>query len=240
MREDGSMMLKIMSAIGCVILAAMPALAQTTVSPRRLIRAVGQGKASGKPDQAQVDLAVVTQAATAQDAAAQNANQTTTVLTQLKQLLGANADIKTLNYSLSPVYNFPRDGTPATLTGFTANNTVEATVSDLNLPGKIIDTAIQAGANRVDSLRFSINDDQPLRIQALRSAALQARAHADAIALGLGVHLGAVIAAAEGYSAGIVTPNQLGVAPAAAAPTPVQPGNIDITATITLEIEITQ
>ncbi len=233
-------MLKLISVIGCVIIAAMPTLAQTTVAPRRLIRAVGQGKASGKPDQAQVDLAVVTQAATAQDAAAQNANQTTAVLTQLKQLLGANADIKTLNYSLSPVYNYPRDGSPATLTGFTANNTVEVTVGDLSLPGKIIDTAIQAGANRVDSLRFSINDDQPLRIQALRSAALQARAHADAIALGLGVHLGAVIAAAEGYAAGIVTADRVGLTAGAAAPTPVQPGNIDVFATITLEIEITQ
>ena len=111
-------MLKLMSAIGCVILAAMPMLAQTTGSTRRLIRAVGQGKASGKPDQAQVDFAVVTQAATAQDAAAQNANQTTAVLTQLRQLLGANADIKTLNYSLFAVYNYPRDGSPVTLTGF--------------------------------------------------------------------------------------------------------------------------
>ena len=233
-------MLKLMSAIGCVILAAMPTLAQTTASTRRLIRAVGEGKASGKPDQAQVDFAVVTQAATAQDAAAQNANQTTAVLTQLRQLLGANADIKTLNYSLSPVYNYPRDGSPATLTGFTANNTVEATVSDLNLPGKIIDTAIQAGANRVDGLRFSIKDDQPLRGQALRSATLQARAHAEAIALGLGVRLGAVIGAAEGYSVGIVTANRIALTAGASAPTPVQPGNIDVTATVTLEIEITQ
>ena len=234
------MMLKVMSVIGCVILAAMPTLAQTTGSTRRLIRAVGQGKASGKPDQAQVDLAVVTQAATAQDAAAQNANQTTAVLTQLRQLLGASADIKTVNYSLSPVYNYPRDGSPATLTGFTANNTVEIMISDLSLPGKIIDTAIQAGANRVDSLRFSISDDQPLRAQALRAAALQARAHADAIALGLGVRLGAVIAAAEGYSTGIVTNDRVALMAGAAAPTPVQPGNIDVTATLTLEIEITQ
>ncbi len=238
MRENEKIMVKLLSAFGCIILAAAPMLAQTALTPRRLIRAVGQGTASGKPDQAQVNLAVVTQAATAQDAAAQNANQTTAVLTQLKQLLGANADIKTLNYSLSPVYTYPRDGSPATLTGFTANNTVEATVGDLSLPGKIIDTAIQAGANRVDGLRFSIKDDQPLRIQALRSASLQARSHAEAIALGLGVRLGTVIGAAEGYSAGIVVADRSALA--TAAPTPVQPGSIDVTATVTLEIEIAQ
>ena len=124
--------------------------------------------------------------------------------------------------------------------GVKAIRTVEATVSDLNLPGKIIDTAIQAGANRVDSLRFSIKDDQPLRIQALRSAALQARAHADAIALGLGVRLGSVLGAAEGFSVGIVVADRSTLGATAAAPTPVQPGSIDVTATVTLEIEIAQ
>ena len=233
-------MVKLLFTIGCVVLAAVPAPAQVAASTRRLIRAVGEGKASGKPDQAQVDFAIVTQAATAQDAAAQNANQTTAVLTQLRQLLGANADIKTLNYSLAPVYNYPRDGSPATLTGFNANNTVEATVGDLTLPGKIIDTAIQAGANRVDGLRFSLTDDQPLRSLALRSASLQARSHAEAIALGLGVRLGAVIAAAEGYSASIVPMGRIALASSASSPTPVQPGNIDVTATVTLEIEIAQ
>jgi len=234
-------MTKSLPVLVCLVVGAAATFAQTTtVSPRRLVRAVGEGKASGKPDQAQVDLAVVTQAGTAQDAAAQNANQTTAVLTQLRQLLGANADIKTLNYSLSPVYNYPPNGGQPTLTGFAANNTVEATVSDLSLPGKIIDTAIQAGANRVDGLRFTIKDDQPLRIQALRSASLQARAHADAIALGLGVRLGAVLGAAEGYSSGVVAADRSVLAAAAAAPTPVQPGNVDITATVTLEIEIAQ
>jgi len=219
----------------------MSAQAQTTVSTRRIIRAVGDAKVSGKPDQVQVDFAVLTQSATAQAAAAQNATQTTAVLTALKQLLGANADIKTLNYSLSPVYNYPRDGGVPTLTGFTASNTVEATVGDLSLPGSVIDTAIQAGANRVDGLRFSLKDDQPLRAQALRSASLVARAHADAIALGLGVRLGAVSAAAEGYSVsvGVNDSARFGAAPAAA-PTPIQPGSVDITATVTLEIEIAQ
>ncbi len=234
-------MIKSLFLAVCAIAAALPASAQSNAAaPRRLIRAVGEGKASGKADQVQVDLAVVTQAATAQEAASQNATQTTAVLTQLRQLLGANADIKTLNYSLSPVYNYPRDGSPATLSGFTANNTVEATVGDLSLAGKIIDTAIQAGANRVDSLRFSVKDDQPLKAQALRSASLQARAHADAIALGLGVRLGAIIAAAEGFNVGILTADARATVAASAAPTPVQPGNIDVTATVTLEIEIAQ
>src|SRR6476620_8207256 len=131
---------------GLALFSLFPAFAQdqSGTAPRRPhIRAIGEGVGSGAPDQAQVDLTVVTQAASAQDAAAQNANQTSTVLARLKQLLGPAADIKTLNYSLTPNYNYPRDGGNPTLTGFIGSNTLKVTVSDLSLPGKIIDTAIQ-------------------------------------------------------------------------------------------------
>src|SRR4051812_24021839 len=101
-------MSRILLTAGCLLLVSVPAMPQTgTFTPRRIIRASGVGKVSIKPDQAQVSVAVVTQAATAQLAAAQNADQTTAVLNALKQLLGANADLKTINYSLTPLYNYP-------------------------------------------------------------------------------------------------------------------------------------
>jgi uncharacterized protein YggE len=234
------MPIRFMCAIA--LLAALPSFAQdqSGTYPRRPhIRAIGEGIASGAPDQAQVDVTVVTQASSAQDAAAQNANQTSTVLTQLRQLLGSTADIKTLNYSLTPNYNYPREGGNPTLTGFIASNTLEVTVRDLTLPGKIIDTAIQAGANRVDSLRFSLKDDLPLRTQALGAAAQQSRNRAAAIAMGLGVHLGNVISVEENASPQIV-PLTMSAAVAGGAPTPVQPGNVEIRATVTLDIELVQ
>lgn len=220
-----------------LLAAIVPAGAQTTVP--RSIRAIGEGVASGKPDQAKIDFAVVTQAATAQDAAAQNADKTTAVLNALRQVLGANADIRTINYSLTGNYKY--DGSVSTLIGFTASNTVEATVNDINLPGRLIDSAIQAGANRVDSLRFLVKDDQPLRREALRLASIQARQHADSIALGLGVRLGAVLAAQEGYAVPVQTFAIDGRAPvAASATTPVESGTVDVRATVTLDIEISQ
>jgi hypothetical protein len=226
---------------GIALLVAIPLLAQGqpgAYPQRPHIRAFGEGIVSGAPDQAQVNLTVVTQATSAQDAAAQNANQTSAVLTQLRQLLGSTADIKTLNYSLTPNYNYPRDGGSPTLTGFIASNTVEVTVSNLTLPGKIIDTAIQAGANRVDSLRFSLKDDLPLRTQALGAAAQQSRNRAAAIAMGLGVRLGNVISVEENASQQVVPLTMTAAAVAGGAPTPVQPGNVEIRATVTLEIEL--
>jgi uncharacterized protein YggE len=213
--------------------AIVPVQAQTTTRPR-FVRSVGEGVASGKPDQARIDFSVVTQAATAQEASSQNADKTTAVLNALRQVLGPNADVRTVNYYLAA--NYRSDGTA--IVGFTASNTVQATVNDISIPGKLIDAAIAAGANRVDSLRFSIKDDLPLRREALRLASIQARQRADSIALGLGVRLGSVLDAQEGYST--VTPLDVRGPGLAAATTPVEAGSVDVHATITLDIEITQ
>jgi uncharacterized protein YggE len=210
---------------------------QTVPARNPFIRAIGEGTVAISPDQAKVDISVTTQAATADAAASQNAIQTQTVIDKLNQLLGANADIKTINYSLSPNYNYPPNGTPI-LVGFIANNTVEVTTANLNGVGKIIDTAVQAGANGVSSLRFGLQNDQPARQQALRLASIQAKAKADAIALGLGVHTGTVLAAQEGVvSVQPVGPQAVG---AAATTTPVQPGSLTIVADVTLDVAITQ
>jgi uncharacterized protein len=101
----------------------------------------------------------------------------------------------------------------------------------------VIDTATQAGANSIQSLQFGLKDDQPARKQALQAASQQAKAHADAIAAGVGAHTGAVLAVEEGGSSNI-TP-VLGAATPSAT-TPVQPGAVVVTATVTLDVELIQ
>jgi uncharacterized protein YggE len=73
-------------------LAFMPATAQTV---RRSVRATGEGSVSVRPDAARVSVAVVKQAATAADAASQNASAASAVLAAVRQLLGQNADVRT-------------------------------------------------------------------------------------------------------------------------------------------------
>jgi len=141
--------------------------AQTQVAARRLVRATGDATLSTKPDQAKINVGVVTQAATAQEASTQNAAQVETVLARLRQVLGAVGEMKTIGYSLTPNYKYPQGGGTPTLIGFTASNTVEVTTNDLSLIGKVIDTAIQAGATNVQGLRFTAKDAESLRSVAL-------------------------------------------------------------------------
>src|SRR6266481_5364344 len=228
------MLKKIHLFLAALALLSVTAQAQTQ-QRRAVVVAVGQGTVSVQPDEAKVQFSVVTQAVTAQDAASQNANQVTAVLAALRSVLGPNANLKTLSYSLNPTYS---SGSQPVLTGYIATNTVQVTLSDLSLIGKVIDTGIQAGANRVQGLQFDLKDDQPTRAQALKLATVEAKAHADAMASGLGLKTGAAISIQEGFAT-TVPPVRLGTA-APTATTPVETGTVDVTATVTLEVELTQ
>ncbi|PYT12461.1 MAG: hypothetical protein DMG59_23325, partial [Acidobacteria bacterium] len=103
--------------------------------------------------------------------------------------------------------------------------------------GPVIDAATEAGATSIGGLRFSLRDPEPQRLQALRLATLQAKSHAEAMASGLGGKVGAVISLEEGNA---VRVQQLVASAGAAAstPTPVEPGLIEVQATVVLQAEL--
>ena len=217
---------------------ALPAQTTTTTTRRPYIRVTGQGEVAVRPDQAQLAVGVTTTATTAQEAASQNADRVAAVLTALRTILGAGARIETISYTLNPNYTYPRDGGQPTLTGYTATNAVEATITDLSLIGRAIDEAIRAGANRVNSLRFSLQNEAPQREQALRAAVTQARSKAQALAGGASVRLGAIVSIEE-TSTGNVIPFAR-VDAAVATTTPIETGQVEVRATVVVEYEIVQ
>ena len=210
------------------------AWAQGTSRPTS-ITAVGDATVSVTPDLAHVDIGVVTQAATAQEATMANATQAGAVISALQTLLGMNANIKTVTYSLSPVYNNPPPGQSATIIGYSVTNIVEVTLTDLAQVGKVIDTAIQSGANRVQGISFGLQDPDPPTARALKAASARARTQADAIASGLNIHIGAVLHATQGVNT--TTPRIVGLAAATPA-TPIETGLVVVQASVTLEVAI--
>ena len=219
--------------LSAIALRSLTAQAQTAALQRPFVVAQGDATVSAQPDEARIQFSVVTTAATAQSAASQNADQVTAVLAALRTVLGPNAQLRTLSYSLNPNYS---NGNPPVITGYTASNTVEARLSDLSLIGRTIDTGIQAGANRVQGLQFGLKDDQPVRLQALKLATVEAKTHADAMASGLGLKTGAAIAIQEGSTVSI-QPLRLGTA-APTATTPIETGSVEIRANVTLQVEL--
>jgi uncharacterized protein len=208
--------------------------------PRPVVRASGEATVTAKPDRAQIDIGVVTQSSKAEAAASQNASQTSAVLERVKSLVGGAGQIQTANYSLNPIYRYPPNASPI-IEGYTANNTVQVTLDDLNLVGKLIDASTQAGSNNINSIHFTLKDDQAVRTQALQEAAQKAKANAQAIAQALGLRVVGVFSAETGESPIIrpVAPPMM-MAKGSAAPTPVEAGAIDVQASVTVTLEVAQ
>src|ERR1017187_3112348 len=95
-------------------------LAAQTAVPS--VQANGSATLTAKPDQAQLDVGVVTNGATAQDASQQNANLTNSVQAALGKVLGSAGTMQTVSYYVTPRYgNTPNQ--PSAIIGYTATNT---------------------------------------------------------------------------------------------------------------------
>jgi uncharacterized protein len=209
------------------------------IAKEHFVRANGEATVSAKPDRAEISIGVITQASSAQAAAIQNATQTTQVLSSLKQTLGSGGEIKTSGYSISPQYYYAEGKNK--LTGYQASNTVLVTVNDLSLVGKVIDSASSSGANNINNIAFSLRNDAAVRQRALAEATANARAAAEAIAKALDVRVVGVLRAETTQEPVIRPINARMMAMAAnapAAPTPVETGDVDVHAAVTVTVEV--
>ena len=224
-----------------LVLGAAQAAAQDTLDKLPpSIRTSGEAVVTAKPDRAQIDIGVVTQAATSQAAVAQNAQKLEATLARLRQLLGSSADIKTISYNVSPTYRYPKEGGEPTITGYTAQNIVRITLDDLTKVGNVIDTATQSGANRVQNLQFTLKDEATVQAQALRLAAVQARSKAQTLATALGLQIRRVLSVVESGSPIIPVRDVAYARVAEASQTPIEPGTIEVRASVSYTVEVFQ
>ena len=207
-------------------------LAAQTAVPS--VQAVGTATISVQPDQAQLTVSVSTEGATADAAGQQNANVSYTLMTALNGVIGSNGTIQTQGYSVYPRYS--SGAGPSTIVGYTATNTLQVTLNNLTLIGKVIDTANASGATSIGGLSLTLQNPDPVLQQALAAAAKQAQAHAGSIAAGLGGKAGPVISASQNST---YTPIIVGIAAGgAAASTTVQTGTVSVSATVTATFQL--
>jgi uncharacterized protein len=212
--------------------------AQQFASPMSSIRVTGDAIVTAKPDRALIDVGVLTQEKQSQNAATQNARQLDAIMVALHKLLGADADIKTINYALNPDYQYRPMGGKSAVSSYTALNVVRVTVDDLDKVGPVIDAATQAGANHIESVRYTVRDQQVLRSQAVREAALKARANADALASALNLKIARIVSVEEGDGSPQGPDAGDPRDPAGPAPTPIQSSSFVVTANVTLTAEV--
>jgi uncharacterized protein len=79
---------------------------------------------------------------------------------------------------------------PPQIAGYRAVNMVQVTVDTVSAMGRIIDTAIASGANRVANISFRLRDPHAAHLEALAIAMRNARREAEAVAEAAGERLG--------------------------------------------------
>jgi len=189
MRSPSFSPLSILGSVSLALALAAPAAHAQDQPPASAIRVTGEATVTSRPDRVELDLGVVTHAQTAQQAAAENARMLQNVLTSLRRALGANADLQTLSYSVQPDYQYPPQGGPPKITGYTATNIVRVRQDDPSNVGSLIDSATRSGANQIQSIRFMLKDESAAKANALRAAALEARTKANGLANALGLRV---------------------------------------------------
>ncbi|HAS74835.1 MAG TPA: hypothetical protein DCS67_11885 [Clostridiales bacterium UBA8960] len=154
-------------------------LANTDDSNIRLVTVTGEGKITVSPDLAYIDIGVQTKNADAAIAQQENAKLMTAVVNAIKAAGVKAEDIKTTGYSLYQTYDYFPDKQSDPY--YVANNTVNIKIKDITKVGTIIDTATGAGANTINSVRFTVADDSKFYQDALKLAMANAKGKAGSI-----------------------------------------------------------
>ena len=218
------------------LLVAVSLLLSASVASAN-ITITGTGKVTYAPDIAHVRLGASAEGKTAAEAWQKNAAIVKKVFDALKALGLPVKDLQTSNLNVSPRYHHTKDQPPRLL-GYTATYDLQVTVRDLEKLGAILDTAVEAGANRNVGISFGIADPERLMDQARARAIAEARKKADLYVRGAGASLGQVLTINEGN-----------VAPwrhfrfdlaerVAGAPMPIAAGEQDMSVTVTVTYAI--
>lgn len=230
-----------MRSIGFVftllLLASGNAATQTPTFAERTIRITATGHVDKEPDQARLLVAIENTATSAEAAATENAARMQEMLRALEGAGIKEDAVRTTSYNVTPQYGRPdldRREAVRPITGYRVQNMIEITIDDLPEIGHIIDVALATHADRVAGLRFGLKDRKPARQEALATALKSAQAEAEVLARAAGRRRGPLLTIQTGTDPGVPRPVAYQEARVMAdAPTPVEPGWITVSATIT-------
>jgi len=219
----------------------LPANTPKQMNTLRTLSVTGEGKAEGAPDIAVVNLGVETRDPSVAKSVSENNAKATSID---KAILGLGVDAKDIQTTGFSVYFQPLFDDKGQTTGqgtYIVGNTISVTVRNLANLGQILGGALDAGANSVSGVTFTVADPTALISTARGLAIADARAKANEIAKGLKVSVGRVLTVAEGN---IVPPI---ISPYAASqnsfgkgggPVPVESGTYTVTMQLSVVFEI--
>ena len=230
----------VLMTMACVGIAAAAPL--DISSNPKVIQASGTGNVIGTPDRAQITFSVETENPDVKIAQQDNAQKMATVINALVAIGIPRDALKTTGYNIYPVYeDSTKSNSDQKVRTYRVTNTLTVTLHDVSKTGDVIDVAVANGINQASSIQFLLSDEQSqvLRTEALKRAVARARADADTVADSMGTPIIGVQSAdiSGGYSPVLFENYQYPASNAimkSAVPTPIQPGDITVSAQVSI------
>ena len=222
-------------AVAVLLLAAVAAFSRpetaggTEAAGQRVVTVAGTGTVRAAPDQAELSFGVETRGNSAREALAANAREMRAVIAALHDAGVASDDVQTQSVSVWPITT--EDG--RTITGYSASNSVRATVDAIGRVGRVVDAAANAGANSISGPTFTREETRHAEERALELALADARRKADALASAVGARLGRVVRIVEA-SAQVEPLYERAALAASDSSTPIEGGTLETEATVTV------
>ena len=176
-----------------------------TGSALNSIAVSASGQATYTPNEALVQVTVMTQDSTAEAATEANAQSTSSVISALEGIGVSNSSIETQGFSLNVDYASCYSSCIPAISGYTVSNSLQVNITSSSAKalglraGQVIDTAVKAGANQVN-LYFGATQSllDQVTVVSLKNAVGSADMQAQTIASSLGVSITGVISASDG------------------------------------------
>ena len=228
-----------LASIVLLLAAAMPAAAQPQPPAPAVIVTAGEGVVKQAPDRAWVTIGAESHAKTAQEAQRANTDAMTAVIDRIKTAGIAADAIQTSGYNLQPEFDYVNG--KQSLRGYVARNQVQVRVDALAKTGEIMTAVVANGATTVSGVRFDLKDREGAERQALALAVRDARRRADALAGGANVTIERVIRIEEQRDMDVPRPmamSGMAMMKAEGAPVPLEAGEIEVRARVTMTAAI--
>lgn len=202
------------------------------------VTAQGMGKTLAAPDAAEISLGVSFTEPSAKDALDKTSKAADKLSSAVQKAGVAKEDVQTANISVYPQYR-EKSGKPE-ITGYQASIDVRVKVRDIERVGDVIAAGSDAGATNVSGPNFVLDNDAAASAKAIENAMDKARERGEAMAKAAGRKLGEIRAVSD---SGVSTPIYHGawsdgMKGYAAEAIAVEPGQLDITATVTVIFDL--
>ncbi len=210
-----------------------------TGAPERTLTVTGNGTATVSPDVASVTLGIQTRHDLVAQAVTQNNAVAVRIMDAARGVGVTDADMRTAYFSVYSQPKYDEFGSPTGEVSYFVDNSLEVRLRDVTKLSDLLQTAVNAGANSIYGINFSVADTKAAEDQARDEAIGDARGRADELAALAGVSLGKIVSVttgAYGYPAQPYYP-AYGVGGGGDAP-PTQAGSLEVSVQVTVVYEV--